>query len=274
MLKRFIKKHYRRVLLDTAIAVAVFALVIGGLGMLWVSTLEIPDLQAFEQRRVLQSTKIYDRTGEVLLYDLHQDVRRTIVPYEHISRHVINATVAIEDDTFFQHGGIRPLSILRAALANLAGGNLLGGQGGSTITQQVVKNALLKQEKTISRKVKEALLALKLERELSKEEILAHYLNESPYGGTLYGVEEASQSFFGPSSADLTLAEAAYLAALPQAPTYYSPYGNHRDALEARKDLVLSQMRKNDFITEKEYEEAKHATVDFLPQATTGIRDR
>ncbi len=259
-------------LVDCAIALFVLVLVLGGVAMLWVSTLEMPDLAAFEQRRVLQSTKIYDRTGEILLYDFHEDVRRTIVPYEQISRHIINATVAIEDDTFFQHGGVRPLSVLRAAVTNLRQGNLLGGQGGSTITQQVVKNALLKQEKTLTRKVKEALLALRLEHELSKEEILAHYLNESPYGGTLYGIEEASQSFFGKPSADLALAEAAYLAALPQAPTYYSPYGNHRDELEARKNLVLERMRKNNFITDEEYENAQSAAVEFLPQAALGIR--
>lgn len=270
--RKFIKRHSKRLAVDGGIVVLVVGLIIGGLTMLWVSTLEIPDLAAFEHRRVLQSTKIYDRTGEVLLYDLHQDVKRTMVSYENISRHVINATVAIEDDTFFEHSGIRPLSILRAAIANLRGGDLLGGQGGSTITQQVVKNALLEQDKTLSRKAKEAILAIKLEQELSKEEILTHYLNESPYGGTIYGIEEASRSFFGKPAADVSLAEAAYLAALPQAPTYFSPYGNNRGALEARKNLVLSQMLKNDFITQAEYEEAQDAPVDFLPQATTGIR--
>ena len=262
----------RELLIDVIVAFVVAGLVSTGLLLLWVSTLEIPDLAAFEQRRVLQSTKIYDRTGEILLYDLHQDVRRTIVPYEDISRHIKNATVAIEDDTFFEHVGVRPLSILRAALTNLRGGNLLGGQGGSTITQQVIKNSILVQEKTLTRKAKEAILALKLEQQLSKEEILSHYLNESPYGGTMYGVEEASQAFFGKSASDATLAEAAYLAALPQAPTYYSPYGNHADALEERKNLVLARMLENGFITEEEYRKAKEEEVDFLAQATTGIR--
>jgi 1A family penicillin-binding protein len=199
-------------------------------------------------------------------------VRRTIVPYENISRHIKNATVAIEDDTFFQHHGIRPLAILRAVLANLQGGDLLGGQGGSTITQQVIKNSVLVQEKTLTRKVKEWILALKLEQQLSKEEILSHYLNESPYGGTLYGVEEASQAFFGKSAADVSLAEAAYIAALPQAPTYYSPYGQNRSALESRKNQVLDQMLKHDFITEEEYEQAKNEVVDWKPQSATGIR--
>ncbi len=271
-IRRFIKKHYKTVLTDGLLVLFVVGLVASGGLLLWISTLEIPDLQAFEQRRVLQSTKIYDRTGEVLLYDLHQDVKRTIVPYEDISRHIINATVAIEDDSFFEHIGIRPQRTMQAVYDNIMSGDLLGGQGGSTITQQVIKNSILVQEKTITRKVKEWILALKLERALTKEEILGHYLNESPYGGTIYGVEEASQSFFGKSATDVTLAEAAYLAALPQAPTYYSPYGNNREALERRKNLVLTQMLSNDFITEEEYAEAKAAEVTFLPQATSGIR--
>lgn len=270
--RKLFKKRSRDILSDILVLFIALGLVGGGILLLWVSTLEIPDLASFEQRRVLQSTKIYDRTGEVLLYDLHQDVRRSIVPYEDISRHIKNASVAIEDDQFFEHHGVRPLSIIRAAISNLRGGDLLGGQGGSTITQQVIKNSILVQEKTLTRKVKEAILALKLERQLSKEEILSHYLNESPYGGTIYGVEEASQAFFGKNAADVTLPEAAYLAALPQAPTYFSPYGQNREELEVRKNKVLSQMRENGFISEEEYEEARATEVEFLAQATSGIR--
>ena len=265
------KKRIATVLIDGALISAVLGLVGGGVLLLWVSTLEIPDLSSFEQRRVLQSTRIYDRTGEVLLYDLHQDVKRTVVPYEQISRHIKNATVAIEDDTFFQHKGIRPLSIIRAALANITGGNL-HGQGGSTITQQVIKNSVLVQDKTLARKVKEWILAIKLEHELTKEEILGHYLNESPYGGTIYGVQEASRAFFGKSAADVTLAEAAYLASLPQAPTYLSAYGLHKDALDARQKLTLSKMLRLGSIKQKEYDEATKEKVVFKPQATTGIR--
>lgn len=266
------KHRIKEITIDVVIIGSVIGLVMGGVILLWVSTLEIPDLSAFDERRVLQSTKIYDRTGEIVLYDLHQDVKRTVIPYENISRHLKNATVAIEDDTFFEHHGIRPLAIVRAVMTNLLGGNLLGGQGGSTITQQVIKNSVLVQEKTLTRKVKEWILALKLERELTKEEILFHYLNESPYGGTLYGVEEASRAFFGKSASDVTLAEAAYLASLPQAPTYLSPYGKNRDALEARKNLTLEQMVKNGFITEEERDTARAEEVKFATQVTTGIR--
>ena len=270
--RTWIKKHKKDLFLDLLLAFFVFALVVAGIIAIWVATLNIPDLSSFEERRVQQSTKIYDRTGEILLYDLHQDVRRTVVPYEEISRHLKNATIAIEDDTFFEHHGVRPLAILRAALANLSSGDLLGGQGGSTITQQVIKNSILEREKTLTRKIKEAILAVRLENVLTKEEILGYYLNESPYGGTIYGVEEASLSFFGKPASDVTLAEAAYLASLPQLPTYYSPYGSHMDGLEKRKNLVLSNMLSLGFITQDEYDAASVEEVVFKPRVATGIR--
>jgi len=211
----WIKKHTKEFFVDILIGVFVLGLIgVGGL-FVWIATLDIPDLSSFEERRVQQSTKIYDRTGEILLYDLHQDVRRTIVPYENMSRHIKNATVAIEDDTFFEHAGVRPLAILRSMITNIQkGGGPFSGAGGSTITQQVIKNSILQHEKTLTRKIKEAILAFRLEQVLTKEEILAHYLNESPYGGTIYGVEEASLSFFGKRASDVTLSEAAYLASL------------------------------------------------------------
>lgn len=271
-LKKWIRRHIKDIIIDGLIVFFALGLVSVGGVFIWISTLEIPDLSAFEERRILQSTKIYDKTGEVLLYDLHQDVRRTIVPFEDISYHAKNATVAIEDDQFYDHFGIDPRAIIRAAISNFTQGDLLGGQGGSTITQQVIKNSILEQEKKLTRKIKEAILSIKLEQLLTKEEILSHYLNESPYGGTIYGIEEASQAFFGKSAKDLTLPEAAYLAALPQAPTYLSPYGTHRDALDARQKLVLDRMLINDFITQEEYDAAAATDVTFLTQAVTGIR--
>ncbi len=269
---RWFKKYGQKVLLDVFIAFFALGLLVGGAILVWIATLDIPNLSSFEERQVLQSTKIYDRTGEVLLYDLHQDVRRTIVPYDNISRHIKNATVAIEDDTFFEHKGIRPIRTLKAVFDNIMTGDLLGGQGGSTITQQVIKNSILQREKTLTRKIKEWILALRLEQVLTKDEILGHYLNESPYGGTIYGVEEASLSFFGKSASEVTLAEAAYLASLPQLPTYYSPYGSHIDDLEKRKNLVLERMLANKFINQEEYDAAMNERVEFKPQSATGIR--
>ncbi len=272
-LKGLVRKHARTLIVDVIVGMFVLGLVGTGILLVWVSTLDIPDLSSFEERRVQQSTKIYDRTGKILLYDLHQDVRRTIVPYEDISRHIKNASVAIEDDSFFEHAGVRPLAILRSMFTNtMNGGGPFSGAGGSTITQQVIKNSILQKEKTLTRKIKEAILAFRLEQVLTKEEILAHYLNESPYGGTIYGVEEASLSFFGKPASDVTLTEAAYLASLPQLPTYYSPYGSHIDDLERRKNLVLDKMLEHSFITKEEYDGAKSERVEFRPQVATGIR--
>ena len=272
MAKRIWKKRIKGIILDSFITLFVVGILsISGL-LVWVSTMKIPDLSSFEDRRILQSTKIYDHTGEILLYDLHQDVKRTIVPFEDISRNIKNATIAIEDERFYSHFGIDIKGILRAAFVNIKDGDLLGGQGGSTLTQQVIKNSVLQNDKKLTRKIKEAILSVKIERVLNKDQILAIYLNESPYGGTIYGVEEATQSFFGKSAKDVSIAEAAYIAALPQAPTYLSPYGNHQSDLDQRKNSVLRHMLDNNLITKDEYNIAKEEKVTFLPQAVTGIR--
>src|SRR3989344_408450 len=264
-------KHRRRrhTMRTALISVVAAGFVCGGVFVLWISNFKLPDLEGIQVRKVAQSTKIYDRTGTVLLYDVHEDIKRTVVPFTEISRHIKNATVAIEDAEFYQHRGIRPVAILRAVLANLF--SLHFSQGGSTITQQVVKNTVLTGEKQISRKLKEWVLALKLERVMDKESILALYLNESPYGGNIYGIQEAAQAYFGKKASEVTLAEAAYLAALPNAPTYYSPYGNNREKLEARKELVLERMFEGGFITKEERGAAQKEVVVFKPQATTGI---
>lgn len=239
---------------------------------IWAATVQIPDFGLFESRKVAQSTKLYDRTGKILLYDVHKDVRRTIVPFESISPYVKNASVAIEDDRFYQHIGIEPKAILRAILVNLHLRSGYLGQGGSTITQQVIKNALLTQEKTITRKVKEWILAIKLEHIMNKEQILTLYLNEAPYGGNIYGIEEASVTFFGKHASDVNLAEAAYLAALPQAPTLYSPYGNNVEKLEARKNLVLKKMLEQQMISDADFASSSKEIIKFTPQQQGGIR--
>ncbi len=271
MKKRFwLKRGSKEIFIDVLIFGFAGLILVMAAVLIWLSTLEIPDLSSFEERRVLQSTKIYDRTGEIVLYDLHQDVRRTVVPFDQISPFVKNATVAIEDDQFYNHFGIDIKAIVRAAVSNVQEGGL--GQGGSTITQQVIKNSVLQREKTFTRKAKEAILALKLEQLKTKDEILEIYLNESPYGGTIYGIEEASRAFFNTSAKDLTIGEAAYLAAIPQAPTYLSPHGNNKDALDARQKSVLNRMRSNGFITVEEYEAAKTEVVEFESQIVSGIK--
>lgn len=245
-------------------------IIMTGVFLIWASSLKTPDLSSFDDRLLGQSAKIYDRTGEILLYDLSEKVRRTVVPFDQISPYVKNATIAIEDIDFYKHGGIKITSIFRAVIANIF--TLKFSQGGSTITQQVVKNSLLTQKKDVSRKVKEWILAIKLEKSASKDTILNMYLNESPYGGSIYGIEEASASFFDKKSKDLTLAEAAYLASLPQSPTSLSPYGKNKQKLEDRKNLVLKNMIDNKMITEEEYNKAMSEKVVFQPKSVAGIK--
>ncbi|MEW5907884.1 MAG: PBP1A family penicillin-binding protein [Patescibacteria group bacterium] len=236
----------------------------------WMATLRLPDLESFENRKVIESTKIYDRTGKILLWDIHENIQRTVITSDKISPHLKNATVAIEDADFYKHRGIDFKGIVRAILVNI--GSISLREGGSTISQQLVKNSLLSGEKSFIRKTKEVILTLKLERNFSKEKILELYLNEIPYGGNNYGAEAASQHFFGKSASELSLAEAAYLAALPQAPTYYSPFGNHRNELETRKNLVLKKMYELGFITKEEEEGAEKEKAKFIPRGEQKIR--
>lgn len=250
-------------------AVAVVLFLLGAI-IIWAAVMPIPAINNFENRQVAESTKIYDRTGNIVLYDVHGAVRRTSVPLEEISPLTQEATIAIEDDSFYRNAGFRPLSFLRAVFVDIMSGSY--AQGGSTITQQVVKNALLSQSKTIPRKIQEIILALRLTRNYSKQQILNAYLNEVPYGGTIYGVQEASQYFFGVDAKDVDLAEAAYLAALPQAPTYYSPYGNHKKELDQRKNFVLFKMKELGYITDAQYAEAKKENVQFRSEVTAGIK--
>lgn len=246
------------------------AFLLASILILWASFIKLPDFNEFHSRKVVESTKIYDRTGKILLYDVHQNIKRTLVPFEAIPQNLKNATIAIEDASFYSHYGIDPKSILRAVIANIVGGGFK--QGGSTITQQVVKKTLLTDEKLLTRKLKEIILSFRLETSFSKDEILTIYLNEVPYGGNIYGLGEATKIFFGKEPQDLSLAESAYLAALPNAPTYYSPYGNHRDQLELRKNLVLKRMHDLGYITESEYTAAQTTKVEFLPKEPTGIK--
>lgn len=260
------KDLWVRIIMTAAIA---FLFASGGM-ILWVATLKIPDLQSFQDKVLAGSTKVYDKTGEILLFDLNENARQHVVPFEDISQHVKDATIAIEDEDFYSHRGINISSIIRAIIANIT--TMRFSQGGSTITQQVIKNSLLTTDKKISRKIKEWVLALKLESVMNKNEILNLYLNGTSYGGNYYGIEEASNNFFGKPAKDLTILESAYLAAIPQAPSRYSPYGNNRNLLEARKNLVLSKMKEHGFITEEEYTAAKAETITFKPQERNNIK--
>lgn len=263
------KRHMSK--LKAVLSVAVSALlIIVGITALWVSTLEIPDISSFNSRKIDSSTKIYDRTGTILLFDTGANAKRTVVDLSDISPYALKATIAIEDSNFYKNSGIEPLSIVRAFLADAFSGGY--EQGASTITQQVVKNSLLTTDKTITRKIKELVLAVKLTRVMSKDDILKAYMNEAPYGGTVYGIEAASQQFFGHPAKDITLAEAAYLAAIPQAPTYYSPYGTHKDSLIRRAGIVLKRMSDLGLISGDEHKTAAKEDVTFLSKNSGGIK--
>jgi len=256
-----IKKHLIKNVVFIVIGIG---LLMTGILIVWISTLKIPDFKTFTDRKIQSSSKIYDKTGKILLYDVNQGIKRTVIPYEDMGINILNATVAIEDSEFYQHKGIRISSIIRATIwAKLTGRKV---QGGSTITQQLIKNTLLTPEVSITRKMKEWILSVKIEKVMSKDDILTLYLNEAPYGGNVYGIEEASKAFLGKSSKDLTLAEAAYMSALPNGPTYYSPYGKNKNKLDERKNLVLNRMLELKFITQVDYDKAKAETITFLPQ--------
>ena len=194
-------RNFRNNLILFTAGIAVF---MAGMIIIWLSSLRIPDFHSFENRKIENSIKIYDRTGEILLYDIHRDTRRTDIAYQDMGVNIKNATVAIEDSEFYNHGGIRITAIFRAILANFFGTGRT--QGGSTITQQLVKNTLLTSEKSYTRKIKEWVLAIKIDNSIPKEKILEYYLNEAPYGGTVYGIQEASKTYFNKNAADLTLA--------------------------------------------------------------------
>ncbi len=232
-------------------------------------TKDLPDPTTISTREKIESTKIYDRTGEVLLYDIYGEEKRTIVPSDKISQYLKDATLAAEDDEFYLHKGIDFKAILSALKDDIFNPGKL--RGGSTITQQLVKNSFLTPERTLTRKLKEAFLTLKLEKTYTKDEILTFYLNQIPYGSNAYGIEAAALTFFNKSASDLTLAESALLASLPKAPSKYSPYGKHKDRLFERKDYILERMYKVGFITKEEMEQAKNETLVFS-QESKGIK--
>lgn len=225
---------------------------------------DLPTPDKINQRKIVESTKIYDRTGTVLLYEVHGEEKRTIIPADQIPKIIKDATVAIEDKDFYQHHGFDFTSFIRAIFANLQGKRIR--QGGSTITQQFIKNSVLTSEKTYTRKIKELILSLELERKFSKDEILSMYLNEIPYGSNSYGVESASQTFFGKPAKALKVHEAAMLAALPKAPTYYSPYGTHVEELKGRQEWVLTRMHELNYLNKEEMEQAKKEKLTIQPQ--------
>jgi len=230
----------------------------------WWVVKDLPNPQQLVTDPHAVTTKIYDRKG-ILLYKVYKNQNRSIVGLREIPSHVINATLAIEDAEFYSHPGFSLKGIFRALTTNFQTNSM---QGGSTITQQLVKNALLTREKTLTRKLKELILSLEVEYYFTKDEILSMYFNEVPYGGTAYGIEEAAQQYLGKSIREVTLAEAALLAGLPAAPTIYSPFGTEPDFAIVRQHLVLKRMVEEQMITADEAEEAKKQSLVFATPKT------
>lgn len=224
---------------------------------------KVTDIRALTDRQLAESTKIFDRTGEELLFEIHGEEKRTEVSLAQIPDYVKWATIAIEDKNFYKHKGISIWGIFRGVvIETLRHGR---AQGGSTLTQQFVKNAILTPERRITRKLKEWILAYRIEKTYAKDEILEFYFNEIPYGSTAYGIEAASQLYFGKSIRDINLAEAAILAALPQAPSKYSPYGSNRELLIGRQQYILDLMVAQKYISAEQAEKAKEVELDFKP---------
>jgi len=250
--------RYKRQFFTSILTLAVIGFLMITILFAWASK-DLPDPDKLTDRQVAQSTKIYDKTGEHLLYEIFADERRTVVELDDIPENLINGLIATEDTKFYTHKGIRPLSIIRSIVTGVFTSKRVGS-GASTLTQQLVKNAILTSERSYTRKLKEVILTIRLEQKYSKEQILKIYFNEIPYGSTNYGVESASQSYFGKSVRDLTLAESATLAGFPKAP---SRYLNNTDALKDRRDFVLSRMFAEGYISEEEKNAAQAEQMEI-----------
>lgn len=209
-----------------------------------------PDVTWLESAHIPETTFIYDRTGETILYELYGEENRKIISHEDIPDVIRIATLAAEDDAFYKHPGFDIKSLARAAQVNLRDSSI--SQGGSTITMQLAKNVFLTPERTFERKIAEIIIAVKLERNFTKDEILDWYLNIVPYGSNAYGVQIAAETFFGKDAKDLTLDEAALLAAFPKATTYYSPHGKNTQALKNRQKQILLRIQELGLASQKE----------------------
>lgn len=232
---------------------------------------DLPTPSKIASRAAAQSTKIYDRTGQILLYETGEQ-KRTIVKSDQISDDLKKAAIATEDANFYNHNGFDPRAVFAAVMQRITH-RTSTTRGASTITQQYVKNALLDSNRSMTRKIKELILSIELEIMYDKDEILTMYLNEIPYGGNTAGAEAAARMYYGIPASELSLAQAATLAAIPQAPTYYSPYGTHTKNLIARKNYVLDRMVERKYISREEADRAKQVDTTTLNEVIKPRRD-
>jgi penicillin-binding protein 1C len=225
---------------------------------------DLPNPKMLSMGQIPQTTKIYDRNG-TLLYQIYASQNRTLVPLDTVPKTLQQATIAIEDKDFYNHIGFDVTAIIRSALKNASGTSI---QGGSTLTQQLIKSSLLTSETSLQRKLKEVILAFWAERMYTKKQILELYFNQIPYGGTAWGVEAASEIYFGKNVQDVDLAESAFLAGIPQSPTVYSPYGTSPNAWKNRQKEVLKRMRELGYITSDQEHQALEEELTFKAPQT------
>ncbi|MGB3614696.1 MAG: penicillin-binding protein 1A [Elainellaceae cyanobacterium] len=248
-----------RAMLGTMLGITMFSssVVAGGLVGLAVSFRNLPDVRALQGYIPTETSYVYDING-TLLDSLHDEANREVVNLENISPELKRAVLAIEDSHFFSHRGVNPTGVARAFLANIQEGSTV--EGGSTVTMQLVKNLFLTPERTLSRKVAEAILALRLEQIFTKDQIFEMYLNQVYWGHNTYGVETAAQSYFNKSASDLSLAESAMMAGLIQAPEDFSPFLNYQLSKQ-RQAIVLERMRRLAWINQAEYDAARQEPI-------------
>lgn len=267
--KRKYRRHHKRILrwlfptplkVGIAFGIAVFLFFIYSLFIINLAH-NLPSPTILKEDNGPMTTEIYDRNGK-LLYRLYEDRNRTPVQLSNLPSYLVNATVAVEDKNYWGHPGVDLVGIARAMISDSKGEAL---QGGSTITQQLVKNTLLTPDRTWQRKVKEVLLAFWTEKLFTKQQILEMYLNQVPYGGPAWGIEAASETYFGKPAKDLDLAQAAYLAGLPVSPTSYSPYGPHPELGKERQREVLQRMVEDHYINQDQENQALSEDLKFNP---------
>lgn len=234
--------------------------------MYWYFTHDLPDLTKITGYKPYLTTEVYSSDGRII--GEFGTERRKLIPYEEIPPHVKNAFIAVEDKRFFEHKGVDLRRIIGALLKNIEEGEIV--QGGSTITQQVVKNLVLSPERSITRKIKEAILAYKMEKNLSKEEILYIYFNHIYFGDGTYGIEAASRNYFGKSATEINLAQATFLAALPKAPGYYNPR-LHFDRAKKRQELILKIMEDEGFANKEQIKQTQEYKIAIAPRRNTNL---
>lgn len=262
------KKVIQKIIVFSVELIILIILLIGvaGLSLFVYYAKDLPRPEKFTERPVSESTKIYDRTGNVLLYELYNEEKREVIPLSEISQNLKNAVIATEDAKFYKHHGIDLQGIIRSIEKDLRLRST--SYGGSTISQQLIRSTFLSTEKTVARKVREIILTLEMERKYPKDQILEWYLNQIPFGPNLYGIQTASKAFFNKSAKDLTVNESAILAAMIQSPSVYS---NHIDRLTIRKNYVLDRMVSENYLSKEDAEKAKQEEVKLPDQAVPMI---